>query len=155
MINYQPQDVSARAKDIIHNHPSKRTKEDTDYPIQPKARIPVADSIDPMSEYRKWRLYTTEVKTLHLGKNRINLTDLEQLIELSQTKAIGFAMLYAKKYMDEKRTLKQVIDLVMSDIEEHGLGILNEKITGHFAQFRSFELAFTLNRMRSFSVSQK
>jgi hypothetical protein len=122
--------------------------------IQPKARIPVSESVDPMSEFRKWRLYTTEVDTLHFGQNKIDLTDLEQLIELSQTKAIGFSMLYARKYMDGKRTLKQVIDLVMVDLEENGLDILNEKISGHFAQFRSFELAFTLNRMRSFNVNQ-
>ena len=56
--------------------------------------------------------------------------------------------------MNGKRTLKQVIDLVMADLEENGLDILSEKISGHFAQFRSFELAFALNRMRSFSVNQ-
>ena len=154
MIKYHPQDVSAQAKDIIHNYPTKRIKEDIEYPIQPKARIPVAESVDPMSEYKKWRLYTTEVNTLHFGRNKIDLTDLEQLIELSQTKAIGFSMLYARKYMNGTRTLKQVIDLVMADLEENGLDILHEKISGHFAQFRSFELAFALNRMRSFSVNQ-
>ena len=154
MIRYHPEDVSAQAKDIIRKYPTKRVKEDVEYPIQPKARIPDPESVDPMSEYRKWRLYTTEVNTLHFGRNKIDLTDLEQLIELSQTKAIGFSMLYARKYMNGKRTLKQVIDLVMADIEENGLDILSEKISGHFSQFRSFELAFTLNRMRSFNVNQ-
>ena len=76
------------------------------------------------------------------------------MIELSQTKAIGYAMLYARKYMNGKRTLKQVIDLVMADIEAKGLDVLSEKISGHFAQFRAFELAFALNRMRSFNVNQ-
>lgn len=154
MIKYHPEDVTAQAKDIIRKYPTKRVKEDVEYPIQPKARIPVPESVDPMSEYRKWRLYTTEINTLHFGQNKIDLTDLEQLIELSQTKAIGFSMLYARKYMDGKRTLKQVMDLVMVDLEENGLDILNEKISGHFAQFRSFELAFALNRMRSFNVNQ-
>lgn len=155
MIKYQPEDVSVRAKEIIHQYPTKRRQEDVAYPIQPKARIPVAESIDPMSEYRKWRLYTTEVHSLHLGRNKIDLTDLEQLIELSQTKAIGFSMLYARKYMNGKRTLKEVIDLVMADLEENGLDILSEKISGHFARFRSFELGFALNRMRSFTVNQR
>jgi len=154
MVRYRPEDVSAQAKDIIKNYPTKRVKEDVEYPIRPKARIPVADSVDPMSEYRKWRLYATEVNTLHFGRNKIDLTDLEQLIELSQTKAIAYSMLYARKYMNGKRTLKQVIDRVMTDLEENGLDILSEKISGHFAQFRSFELAFTLNRMRSFRVDQ-
>jgi len=154
MINYHPQDVSTQAKKIIRDHPTKRIKEDAEYPIEPKARIPLAQSVDPISEYKKWRLYTTEVKNLHFGCNKIDLTDLEQLLELSQTKAIGFSMLYARKYMDGKKTLKQVIDLVMADVEENGLDILSENISGHFAQFRAFELAFTLNRMRSFNVKQ-
>jgi len=154
MINYEPQDVSAQARDIIHSYPTNRIREDVDYPIQPRARIPVAASIDPISEYKKLRLYTTEVHSLHLGRNKIDLTDLEQLIELSQTKAIGYAMLYARQYMDGTGTMKQVIDRVMADIEENGLDILSEKISGHFAQFRAFELAFAMNRMRSFSVDQ-
>ncbi|NDY74628.1 ATPase [Desulfobacter hydrogenophilus] len=154
MINYLPEDVSAQAKDIMINHPTQRTKEDVEFPIQPKARIPVPESVDPMSGYGKWRLYTTEIDTLHFGRNKIDLTDLEQLIELSQTKAIGFSMLYARKYMNGKRTLKQVIDLVMADLEKNGLDILSDKISGYFAQFRSFELAFALNRMRSFTVNQ-
>lgn len=154
MIKYQPEDVTDKARAIIKKYPVKRVKEDIEYPVQARARIPVAASIDPMSEYKKWRLYTTEVHTLQLGQNKIDLTDLEQLIELSQTKAIGYTMLYAKKYMDGTRTLKQVIDLVMTDLKENGMDILSEKISGHFAQFRSFELAFALNRMRSFDVKQ-
>jgi predicted ABC-class ATPase len=154
LIKYHPHDVTAEAKDIIHNYPVKRIKEDVEYPIQPKQRIPLGESVDPMSEYRKWRVYATEVNTLHFGRNKIDLTDLEQLIELSQTRAIGYAMIYARKYMDGERTLKQVMDLVMQDIEENGLDILSEKVSGHFAQFRAYELAFTLNRMRSFNVSQ-
>jgi len=63
-------------------------------------------------------------------------------------------MLYARKYMNGERTLKQVVDLVMADLEENGLDILSENISGYFAQFRSFELAFTFNRMRSFNVNQ-
>jgi predicted ABC-class ATPase len=154
LIKYHPHDVTAEAKDIIHHYPVKRIKEDIEYPIQPRRRVPLVESVDPMSEYRKWRLYTTEVNTLHFGRNKIDLTDLEQLIELSQTKAIGYAMIYARKYMDGERTLKQVLDLVMQDIEDNGLDILSEKISGHFAQFRAYELAFTLNRMRSFNVTQ-
>jgi predicted ABC-class ATPase len=154
MIKYQPEDVTDKAKAIVKKYPVKRVKEDIEHPVHARARIPVAESIDPMSEYKKWRLYTTEVHSLQLGQNKIDLTDLEQLIELSQTKAIGYSMLYAKKYMDGTRTLKQVIDLVMADLRENGLDILSEKISGHFAQFRSFELAFALNRMRSFDVKQ-
>jgi hypothetical protein len=74
---------------------------------------------------------------------------------MSQTKAIGYALDYARKYMDQNDPLKEVISQVMKDIQVHGLDILSDQISGHFAMFRSFELAFTLNRLRSFDVRQK
>jgi len=60
------------------------------------------------------------MNTLHFGQNKIDLTDLEQLVELSQTKAIGFSMLYARKYMNGEKTLKQAIDLIMTNHEKMG-----------------------------------
>ena len=155
MKNYLPVDATERAKRIIRESTSQRLNEDTEYPVSHKARIPLRESVNPAGEHGKRRLYATEVHTLHFGRDRIDLNDLEQLLELSQTKAVGYAMQYAKRYMDGEKTLKQVIDLVMADIDAEGLDILSERISGHFARFRPFELAFALNRMRSFNVAQE
>ena len=106
-------------------------------------------------EYGKKGIYTSEVYRLNFGGNIIDLTDLEQLVELSQTKALGFALDYACQYMDKKNTLKDIITQVMDDIEQHGLDILGERISGNFAWFRGLELAFVLNRLRSVAMNQK
>ena len=92
---------------------------------------------------------------MNFGESIIDLTDLEQLIELSQTKALGYALDYVRKYMDKKSSLKEIIDSLMKDIDTHGLDILSDRVSGHFAEFRSFELAFTLNRLRGFDVIQR
>lgn len=92
---------------------------------------------------------------LHFGRQDIDLTDLEQLVELSQTKALGYALVYSKKYMNTKYTLREVIDRVIKDIDEHGIDVISDKISGHFAWFRGLELALTLNRLRGFDVIQK
>ena len=63
-------------------------------------------------------------------------------------------MLHARQFMDGNTTLKQVLDRVMADIDKSGLDILSEKVSGYLVQFRPFELAFTMNRMRSFRVNQ-
>ncbi len=76
-------------------------------------------------------------------------------MELSQTKAIGFAIAYARKYMDRKTSLREVIDRVARDIEANGIDVISDKISGHFARFRGIELACTLNRLRSFDVYVK
>ena len=124
-------------------------------PICIHERIPLANSIVPINEHGKFSIFTKEVHSLTFGNNIIDLTDVEQLIELSQTKALGYAIEYAKKYMDNKITLREVVARVVTDIEEKGIGVLSDKISGHFSIFRSFELVFAINRLRSLDVVQK
>lgn len=57
--------------------------------------------------------------------------------------------------MDNKATLREIVEHVESDIEEKGLDVISDKISGHFAGFRSLELAFAMNRFRGFDVIQK
>ncbi len=155
MINYQPCDVTSKAHDIAKMSPAKRKIEDKTYPFNIRERIPVYESINPLNEHGKFSIYAKEIYRLNFGKHTIDLTDLEQLIELSQTKALGYALNYSKKYLDKKTSLREVILQVMKDIEERGLDVLSDKISGHFAWFRGLELAFTLNRLRDFNVIQK
>ncbi len=155
MINYQPFDVTDRAHQIATDSPTKRLFESEGIPLHIHERIPLANSIVPVNEYGKFSVYAKEVHRLYFGKNAVDLTDVEQLIELSQTKAIGYAIEYAKKHMDDKKTLREVVERVVTDIEKNGLDVISDKISGHFACFRAFELAFAMNRLGDFDVTQK
>jgi predicted ABC-class ATPase len=155
MINYRPSDVTLLAHKIADRFPTKRKVEDETYPFHIQERIPISESIDLLNEYRKFAIYAKEVHRLNFGKQVIDLTDLEQLIELSQTKAIGYAIEYAKKYIDKRTPLREVVHRVIKDIDENGIDVISDKISGHFARFRGLELAFTLNRLRGFNVIQK
>lgn len=155
MLKYQPVDMTKRAKQIASGSSMKRKPENTGISFHLKNRIPIPTSINPLNEYGKKGINAREVHRLSFGKYEIDLTDLEQLCELSQTKAIGFAIEYAKRYMDQTTTLKEVVERVVEDICEKGLDIIHDRISPNFASFRSFELAFTLNRLRGFEVLQK
>ncbi len=155
MNTYTPLDVTANAKAIAKQVTTKREYENTSETFQMSARIPIAGSIDPLNQYGKKGIYSTDTHQLNFGKYKIDLTDLEQLIELSQTKAIGFALEYAKKYMDETTTLNEIVEKVMRDIEGKGLDIISNKISPNFALFRKYEFAFMLNRLRSLKVQQR
>ena len=133
MINYKPQDMTAQAHKIADKFPAKRKIEDKTYPFQNRKRIPIPESIDPYNDYGKFAVYAKEVHRLNFGKQVIDLTDLEQLIELSQTKALGFAIEYAKKYMDKETPLDKIIQRVMNDIDEKGIDVISDKISGHFS----------------------
>ena len=155
MINYKPFDVTSKAHKIANMFPAKREVEDEAYPFHIRERIPVAESVIPLNENGKFSIYAKEVHRLNFGKHVIDLTDLEQLMELSQTKALGFALEYSKKYMDNKTPLREVVHRVIKDIDENGIDVISDKISGHFAWFRGLELAFTLNRLRGFDVIQQ
>ncbi len=155
MIQYQPKDVTRQAHAIAKASPINVVAEEDKHSFRIRERILRPESITPRNAYGKKAIYAKEVHTLNFGRHTIDLTDLEQLTELSQTKAIGYALDYARKYMDGKSSLKEIIEKVLRDIEEQGLDILSDRISGHFAEFRPFELAFAMNRLRSLVVTQK
>ena len=155
MINYTPFDMTSKAHQIADDSLIKRKVESEANPIRIHERIPLANSINPINEHGKFAIFAKETHRLYFGDDVVDLTDVEQLMELSQTKALGFAIEYAKKYMDTKTTLRDVIERVVTDIEKEGLDIISDKMSGHFACFRELELAFAMNRLRSLDVIQK
>jgi len=152
MVDYQAQDVTEEARRIVTQTSGGRIPEGDDSPIRFRARVPLVESISPLNRYGKFRVSAKEVHRLQFGDQEIDLTDIEQLKELSQTKALGFAIAYAKKYMDGINTLSEVVDKVDQDIRMQGLDILSERINGNFATFRKIELASAMNRLRGFKA---
>ncbi len=153
MHNYQARDVTSAAHNINNSAPVKRQAESSTGSIRISDRIPISDSIDATNHYGKVGIYAKETHRIHFGKNEIDLTDLEQIVELSQTRALAFSINYAKKYMNGINTLHQIIEKTLHDINEQGLDIIDHRISPNFACFRSHELAFVLNRLRSFRVA--
>jgi predicted ABC-class ATPase len=155
MIQYKPHDATTRAHEISHTSPMKREKENPNPYVPPKKRIPLARSIDPNNSYGKHAIYAKEVNRISFGKTVIDITDVEQIKELGQTKAIAAAIEYMNKYMDGKKDVSEATACVMADIREKGLNILSQKMNGNFAGFRGIELAFAINRLRGFNVIQE
>ena len=159
MTNYQPLDVTEKAHQISScssaycQNENKETS--NNLPISFTERLPVAKSINPINDYGKFSVFAKGSHQLNFGSNVIDLTDVEQLMELSQTKALGFAIEYAKKYMNNETTLLDVITRVEDDIEREGLDVISDKLSGYFAKFRAFELAFAINRLRDVDIIQK
>lgn len=152
MKNYNPIDVTGKAYEISRSTSNKRVYEGKEHPISINERVPVKDCINPYNYYNKKSVYSTEINRIHFGKNIIDLTDLEQLIELSQTKAIAEAILHINKHFDGKIPLKEIIHKLMCDIEKNGLDVLNNRASGYFAEFRGLELAFAINRLRALKI---
>ena len=84
-----------------------------------------------------------------------DLAYIEQIVSVSQLNTIEKAIEYSKKYMDGKKTFRQVAGLVMLDIGRAGLDILDLDLPGNYAEFRKIELVSALNRLNSLKVKKK
>lgn len=154
MVEFIPQDVTQRAHEISKKFPTGRADEGGQGFGPSIERIPVADSLNPYNEYNKMRISASAPHTLIFGQTLVDLSDVEQILETAQTKAIGRAIYYAQKYMNGKKTLREIIHLVIQDIDKEGIDLLDKRLTGDLARFRELELAAALNRIRGFDVKQ-
>ena len=155
MENYLPREVTAEAREIATRHRTRRLSEGGDSFGAITPRLPQPRSLDPSKGRRDVSIKTRGIRSVLFGSETIDLSGVEQLVDPSQTRALAAALFYAReRYMDGRRTLREVLDLVMSDIETEGLDILDSRPVGDHALFRKFELAAALNRLRTLEVEQ-
>ena len=99
------------------------------------------------------RVKVRDVDEVSFGSEDVDLSAVEQLVSKDQLKAIAEAMVYAKnRYIDGVKTLPEILDQVMADLDEKGLDIISPFPQGDLAMFRRFELAAAINRLRSLEV---
>ncbi len=154
MNNYKPEDLTDQAKQINREVETKRTEEGGEQFGKINPRKPIANSIKPEKGKKGKKIKTNSRHSIQFGTYNIDLSSVEQLVDSSQTTAIGEALVYAKKYMDGNRSVNEIMDLIFRDIEEKGLTAIGNPKSGNYAWFRRFELAAALNRLRSLKIEQ-
>ncbi len=156
MDNFQPADVTSKAKEIAQQHRSERTSEGGNQFGKITPRIPLPESIDPSRGHREIKLKVRDVDEMVFGTEEIDLGAVEQIVEAGQLRAIAEAIVYAKRQdINGKRTLPEILEQVMADIDAQGLDILTPFPQGDLVKFRRFELAAALNRLRTLKVIPK
>ena len=154
MTGFLPSDVTDRAHRIAETASNGRVAEGGSHFEKMRKRIPLQESFDP-TRGRRIKISAPRLHEIVFGRSVIDLGDMEQLVDMSQTRAIGHAIGYATRYMDGRRTLKEVIECVMDDIGHQGLDILTPYCSADLARFRDIELAGAVNRMRTLRIIQK
>ncbi len=153
MENFQPHDVTEKAKAIAFANQTERIPEGGKGFGEITPRIPLAESIDPSRGHREVKLKVRDVDEVVFGTEEIDLGAVEQIVERGQLRAIAEAIVYAKRqYINERYTLPEILNHVMADIESQGLDLLTYMPEGDLVLFRRFELAAVLNRLRTLKV---
>jgi hypothetical protein len=92
-------------------------------------------------------------RTLLFGEEAIDLIALEQLALPAQTRAIGRALATLGEHvLREVGSLPEALDAIDALLARDGLDALDDWKLGDLAAFRRFELAATLNRLRTLRV---
>jgi len=152
MNNYKPFDLTRQVEEIKRSHELTRDAEGGEGFGNIQKRVPFANSIKPEKGKKRKKIKASGRRAIQFGMYNIDLSAVEQIVDPSQVTAIGEALVYSKKYMDGKRTLDEILDLVFEDIEENGLCVIGHSTQGDYAKFRRHELAAALNRLRSLEV---
>ena len=161
MHNYQPEEVTARARQVAQQFPTHRQPEAPQPWERITPRIPLAHSLDASRGKKEVKIDAKGREMLQYGREMIDLRYLEQLVDVSQTRAIGMAIYHAtRRWMPQQLPLAEILDALERWLETEGLEALapfrkGEEHPGNFARPRRFEIAAALNRMRQLRMKQR
>ena len=153
MDEYVPKDVTEKAKKIAKSDENKREFSSNDKFQGITQRIPLKKSFSQSGKLDK-----TKAKgkySILYGKELIDISGLEQLVDDSQTNCIAVMIDYFKnKVLDEKLTLSQAADRIYEKIQKEGLDSISS-YTGHpgnLALPRKQEFCGAVNRYRKLKI---
>ena len=153
MDEYVLKDVTEKAKEIAKSDENKREFSPNDKFQGITQRIPLKKSFSQSGKLDK-----TKAKgkySILYGKELIDISGLEQLVDDSQTNCIAVMIDYFKnKVLDEKLTLSQAADRIYEKIQKEGLDSISS-YTGHpgnLALPRKQEFCAVVNRYRKLKI---
>ena len=153
MDEYRPENVIDRAKDIATEQANQRYLL-LDAPLQQQpTRIPLRASF-PLSG-KDGRFKVKGKYTVLYGRQTIDLSGLEQLVDTSQTNSLAIMLNYIKNHLlDDQTSLKKIVDKLYAQIEKAGLESLTSYAgsQGSLALPRKQELMAALNRYRGLNI---
>ena len=153
MEEYIPKEVSAEAKRVVAEVRTERESEGGESFGSVRDRVVIAESVDASRGKRGVKIKVFDKREIGFGMYTIDLTALEQFVSTSQVRAVADALVYARDtYMNKKRCLREVVELVEQDFAEKGLDVLSKWPLGHYALPRKLEIAAVLNRLRCIRV---
>ncbi|SEB14907.1 Predicted ATPase of the ABC class [Thalassobacillus cyri] len=157
MDQYLPYNVTNKAKEIADRYPHQRKidKEHSFGEITKRRFLP--NSLQ--TQKGKKAKVQAKSKTLILkGNTEISLHYVEQLVDPSQTRMIADMLLHLDKkgWLEKNRSMEELLDAVEDQLDEQGLASFapfQNQHPGELARPRRFEIAATLNRIRTAKVN--
>ncbi|SFL75059.1 ABC-ATPase domain-containing protein [Salibacterium qingdaonense] len=154
MEEYLPKDVTQEAKDIAGRIGSDRRKEagTTFGDITPRT---IQLTSFQAQKGKKEKVGGKGLYTIMYGKDNIDVSGVEQLIDSSQTNAIAEMIRHAVQELGKEAVLEDILSFIERELKEQGLDAVSPfqgQHPGDLARPRRFELAAAINRYRPVKV---
>ncbi|MGI8911288.1 MAG: ABC-ATPase domain-containing protein [Rubrobacteraceae bacterium] len=157
MEDYEPRDATDDAREVREKFPSRAPIGEGREVRPPGVRHIHSSSID----LRRGKRETARgrgISTIELGRERVDLSYLEQLAEAGQTEAIARIIgAFAAGGEAGSREVREIAASALSAIREDGLGSLGN-FRGHPGELslpRAQEIAAAINRVRSLDANSE
>lgn len=157
--DYGVLDATAQAKRIAKESPGDRQREAKGTIDPPPPRVPVSQSLDASrgrsNDRKRVKIDVRTRDAIRYGNSDLDLRGVAQLVDMSQTRAVGLSMHWASEHlMKDGATLATILDELDSLFDENGLDPLDpiaapEHHPGNLARPRRYEIAAAINRLRS------
>ncbi len=155
MRDYEPRDVTGEARDIASRYSTGRRDETGPCLDWRLARTPLPAGFDASKGKKKVKIDARGLDLIGYGTDQIDLRGVEQIVDISQTRAVGTAVhLAAARFLDGRRPLREALSKLEEYLDKNGLDMLDpfhrgEQHPGSFARPRVHEIAAAINRLRS------
>ena len=148
MREYSPREVTAEAKKVVRDVPTRRSAERRDW-VDPQPRVPEPAEIKPRRGRHDIHIKVHGTHRISFGQAELDLSAVEQLVEPAQTRAIARALGWSKdSCVDGEATTEAALRCVIEAAAGGGLDEMDPRRMGNYAEFRIFELGAVLNRLR-------
>lgn len=147
---YLPKEVTGRARAVAAEIKTERSTGEEVHALTLSDRKPIGSSFDPRRG-EKEKVRSHGLRELVYGRERIDLSALEQLVDDSQARAIGVLMRELQNRCDGEIPMKDVLEEMIRDADERGLWALDQ--LPELAMPRVYELAAAVNRLRNLKVN--
>ncbi len=155
MKNFLPLEVTEQAQNVARRFPTGRHLEKPSPLGSFNARFPWGGSVDMSRGKHQAKITAHSLHDLTLGTEDVDLQGLEQLLDPSQTRSIGYVLYWAaKRIMDGSRSIKVVSEEILQFFDQQGMDRLSPfsppgHHPGNFSRPRIYEIVAALNRVRS------
>lgn len=148
MTGYRASDVTGEAHAVARDLPTTRRSEAGAW-RDPRARVPMADTLDPRDDRGRLRVRLRSGRRVLLGSTEVDLSALEQVVEPGQFEAMAWGVIRAlESAMDGEASIAEIAHAVARRVAADGVAVLREEPVGDLTAFRALELAAFLNRVR-------